>query len=564
MMRSTRVSTERVAKMETRNNTPVLAIEDLDICLPPGADRPYAVKGSSFEIFPGEILCIVGESGSGKSMSANAVMGLLPPGVHVDSGRIIFDKSQLLDLSEEQLREIRGAKIGMIFQEPLSALNPLIRVGDQIKEVFEVHGRYDAAEREERMLSLLAEVGIPEPERSARAYPFQLSGGQRQRVMIAAALALAPVLLIADEPTTALDVTTQAQVLDLIKRLQESHGTAVLFITHDFGVVREIADRVLVMQYGEIVEAGTAEEVLTRPKHPYTQRLINAIPKDTDHEAVDLDASVPLLRIEGLQKTYSTRPGVWAKRRVVHAIKNVSLDVIKGETLGVVGESGSGKSTLGRCILRLVEPTAGKVLLGDTDVTGLPNRGLRHARRDMQMVFQDPFSSLNPRHKVVNIIADNAVAQGAGKAEAREKALALLETVGLGVAAANRYPHEFSGGQRQRIGIARALITDPKLVIADEAVSALDVSIQAQVLELLERLKQDLDLTLVFITHDLLVAAAICDRVAVMQQGEVVELGPARQVFSEPAHPYTRSLIAAIPGRQTRENTGQVAEIGEA
>lgn len=536
----------------------MLTVEDLDIRLPEGADREWAVKGSGFEIFPGEILCIVGESGSGKSMSANAVMGLLPPGVHVNGGRITVEGSALLDLDEDQLRAIRGARIGMIFQEPLSALNPLIRIGDQIKEVFEVHDHYDAAERERRMLSLLEEVGIPDPERSARAYPFQLSGGQRQRVMIAAALALDPALLIADEPTTALDVTTQAQVLNLIKRLQQSHGTAVLFITHDFGVVREIADRVLVMRYGEIVEAGTAEEVLTHPKHPYTRRLIDAIPKGTGREPSDAADSSALLRIEDLQKTYSSRMGLLTKRRVVHAVKNVSLTVMKGETLGIVGESGSGKSTLGRCILRLVEPTAGKILLGETEITGLPNRELRRLRRDMQMVFQDPFSSLNPRHKVVNIIADNAIAQGAGKAEARKRARDLLEIVGLGASAADRYPHEFSGGQRQRIGIARALITDPKLIIADEAVSALDVSIQAQVLDLLAKLKHDLNLTLVFITHDLLVAAAICDRVAVMQKGEVVELGSARQVFSKPTHTYTRGLIAAIPGRQTMDTTEQV------
>jgi peptide/nickel transport system ATP-binding protein len=442
----------------------------------------------------------------------------------------------------------------MIFQEPMTALNPLMRVGDQIAEVFEAHGALTPPERRDRSLALLTEVGIPEPDRTIDAYPFQLSGGQRQRVMIAAALALDPVLLIADEPTTALDVTTQAQILRLIRELQQKHGTAVMFITHDLGVVADIADRVVVMRYGEVVETGATSDVLERPRHAYTQALIAAIPAGLSADAERaLAATGPeVLRVEGLRKTYRTRGSWFRPGREVIAVKDISLSLRRGETLGIVGESGSGKSTLGRCLVRLVAPDGGSIRIDGTETLGQSAADMRVWRRRMQMVFQDPYGSLNPRTRVGRIIAEGPIANGMPPRDALARARGLLATVGLDASAAERFPHEFSGGQRQRIGIARALALEPEILIADEAVSALDVSIQAQVLQLLADLKTRLNLSLIFITHDLRVAATICDRVAVMQRGEIVEQGSVAQVFGAPAHAYTRQLIAAIPGQARR------------
>ncbi|WP_265517458.1 ABC transporter ATP-binding protein [Nitratireductor luteus] len=530
---------------------PVLRIENLRIALPEGADRDYAVDDVSFELNAGEILCIVGESGSGKSMSANAMMGLLPDLVRPVGGSILFDGVDLLTLSEAQLLDLRGRRIAMIFQEPMSALNPLMRVEDQIAEVFEAHNLLTAKERSARAIALLTEVGIPDPEKAARAYPFQLSGGQRQRVMIAMALALEPEILIADEPTTALDVTTQAQILELIRNLQEKHGMAVMFITHDFGVVAEIADRVAVMQYGRIVETGSADAVLDDPQHDYTRKLIAAIPKLATDREQDAIGRQKVLEVEGLSKTYVTGGGLFGgNKRVVKAVQNVSLTLAEGETLGIVGESGSGKSSVGRCLVRLMAPDAGTVRLAGQDMAKLSGRALREARKSIQMIFQDPYASLNPRSKVGRIIAEGPMAHGVPKAEAYARAVELLELVDLDALSIDRYPHEFSGGQRQRIGIARALALEPRVIIADEAVSALDVSIQAQVLDLLAELKEKLNLALIFITHDLRVAAQICDRIAVMQMGEVVEMGPARAIFENPQNAYTRTLIEAIPGRE--------------
>ena len=526
----------------------VIEIEDLTLALPTGADRPYAVEKVGMTIAAGEILCVVGESGSGKSMSANAVMGLLPPAIRPVGGRILFEGRDLLTLEEVEMRDVRGRKIGMIFQEPMTALNPLMRVGEQIAEVFESHGLLTPKERAARVIALLEEVGLPEPPKTARAYPFQLSGGQRQRVMIAMALALEPKLLIADEPTTALDVTTQAQILKLIRDLQRRHGTAVMFITHDFGVVAEIADRVCVMQHGRIVETGTAREVLERPREPYTQALIAAIPHAHPSDARAATDGETVLSVRGLSKTYRTGGGLFREARVVNAVQDVSFDLKRGETLGVVGESGSGKSSLGRCLVRLIEPDAGSVLLGDVDLAKIPASELRRQRARMQMVFQDPYGSLNPRTRVGQIIAEGPVAAGVPHGKALANARELLGLVGLDASAADRYPHEFSGGQRQRIGIARALALEPEVIIADEAVSALDVSIQAQVLALLDDLRVRLNVALVFVTHDLRVAAQICDRIAVMRHGRIVETGPVDKVFGSPEHDYTRQLLAAIPG----------------
>ena len=430
----------------------------------------------------------------------------------------------------------------------MSALNPLMKVSAQIEEVFEAHNRLTRKERRTRALELLTEVGLPDPERAAQSYPFQLSGGQRQRVMIAMALALEPQVLIADEPTTALDVTTQAQILKLIARLQKDRNMAVMFITHDFGVVAEIADYVTVMQLGRIVESGPAEKVLYSPQHPYTKKLIAAIP--ALQSGAETTVAMPaVLTVEGLSKTYHTGGGLFNRQRDIHAVKDVSFSLGRGETLGIVGESGSGKSSVGRCLVRLQMPSAGRVLLNGKDMARLDGAELRAVRRRIQMIFQDPYSSLNPRQKVGRIIADGPIAYGENETEALRRAAELMEMVGLEAKSMNRFPHEFSGGQRQRIGIARALALKPEIIVADEAVSALDVSIQAQVLDLLTALKKELDLSLVFITHDLRVAAQICDRVMVMRRGEVVETGSGAAIFGAPEHPYTQSLIAAIPGR---------------
>ncbi|HEX8048669.1 ABC transporter ATP-binding protein [Rhizobium sp.] len=527
---------------------PVVYIDRLSIALPEGADRPYAVDRVSFRLHPGEMLCVVGESGSGKSMSANALMGLLPETVRAAQGRILLEGVDLLQLPPEQLYGIRGRRVAMIFQEPMSALNPLMKVSAQIEEVFEAHGLLTPRERKAKALDLLTEVGLPEPIRAAGSYPFQLSGGQRQRVMIAMALALEPQVLIADEPTTALDVTTQAQILQLIRRLQTERNMAVMFITHDFGVVAEIADYVTVMQLGRIVEQGPAEDVLYSPRHAYTKKLIAAIPKPSGG-SVSQPQRETVLSVENLTKTYRIGGGLFSKPKSVDAVRGVTFTLGRGETLGIVGESGSGKSSVGRCLVRLQDPDGGRVLLGGKDMAHLKGAELRAMRRRMQMIFQDPFSSLNPREKVGRIIADGPIAYGENEKKALSRAAELMEMVGLDPKGANRFPHEFSGGQRQRIGIARALALEPEIIIADEAVSALDVSIQAQVLELLGKLKKELDLSLVFITHDLRVAAQICDRVMVMQKGEVVELGTGADIFTAPKHAYTQSLIEAIPGR---------------
>src|SRR5919112_935762 len=526
---------------------PVLSIENLSIGLPALADRQHAIRNLSLSINPGETLCVVGESGSGKSMTAMATIGLLPGGVEVLSGTIKLGGRDLLALNETGWCDVRGREVGTVFQEPMTSLNPVMRVADQISETFRAHGLLTPAERDRRVLDLLKEVHLPHPELIAKAYPHELSGGQRQRVMIAMALALEPKLLIADEPTTALDVTTQAQVLRLIDNLRRKKGTAVLFITHDFGVVAEIADRVAVLQQGELVEEGTVEEVLTRPQHAYTKRLLAAVPSLTPPAPKVLAGEPIALKVDGLTKTYGGR-GFFTKKREVQAADAVSFEIRRGETLGLVGESGSGKSTVGRCVLRLVEPDGGRIEIGSLPFSSLAQRDLRPHRRRIQMVFQDPFASLNPRRTVGRIVAEGPITQGTDPAKALEEARGMLGKVGLPAHAADRYPHEFSGGQRQRIGIARALAMRPDVLVADEAVSALDVSVQAEILRLIRGLQEELGLAILFITHDLRVAAQICDRVAVMQKGRIVEMAQTAQLFADPRDAYTRQLLAAVPG----------------
>jgi peptide/nickel transport system ATP-binding protein len=531
---------------------PAVSIKTLRIALPKGAERPFAVDGVSLDLRPGKIVCVVGESGSGKSMCAHALMGLLPDTVSVTSGEIQFEGRDLLKLNDDGWRDLRGRRLAMIFQEPMTALNPLMRIGDQMAEMFEAHGLLTPRERRARALALAREVGLPDPERIVRAYPHQLSGGQRQRAMIAMALALEPAVLVADEPTTALDVTTQAQILKLIRNLQRNRNMAVMFITHDFGVVSDIADQVVVLRHGKVVEEGPAANVFNAPQHDYTKALLAAVPSMDPPPRAPLDDQARAVEVIGLDKTYVTSGGWFREDRRVDAAREVNFNILKGETLGLVGESGSGKSSVARLVMRLIEADRGTVRIGETDLTSLSGKALRAERHRIQMIFQDPFASLNPRRKVGHIIADGPIAAGTDPKVAFHRARDLLKMVGLDAGALERYPHEFSGGQRQRIGIARALALEPEIIVADEAVSALDVSVQAQVLRLLEDLKARLGLSMLFITHDLRVAAQICDRIAVMQRGAIVELKPTAQLFAAPEHAYTRELLAAVPGRKER------------
>ena len=534
-------------------STPLLSISDLSILLPDGADRCNAVAEVALTLHSGETVCIVGESGSGKSLTARAIMGLLPaPHVRVGSGVIDFGGEDLTKVDYERLRNIRGSEISMIFQEPMTALNPVMTIGDQIDEIFRFHVSMPSEERQKRALGLLEDVNLPDPSRIMAAYPHELSGGQRQRSMIAMALALGPKILIADEPTTALDVTTQAQILRLIKDMQRRLGTGVLFITHDFVVVADIADRVIVMQEGLIVESGTSTQVLNKPKHKYTKSLIAAIPRLKPRKARKRSKEV-VVETSALHKSFGggrSLFGFGKKAHAVDAVSDVNIELRKGETLGVVGESGSGKSTLARCIIRLIDSDTGMVKLNGVDITSLKRNEMRQHRKFIQMVFQDPFASLNPRSKVGDIISQGPMLQGIEKTKAHQRARELLDVVGLDSKAFDRFPHEFSGGQRQRIGIARALALDPDILVADEPVSALDVSIQAQILDLLDQIRKEMDLSMLFITHDLRVAAQVCDFVAVMQKGHVVEVGATNKLFTQPQHEYTKSLLDAVPGKE--------------
>ena len=529
--------------------TAVLEVQNLYIALPSEGDRKHAVAAVNFSVGRGEIVCLVGESGSGKSVIAQSVMGLLPKSLPVTEGKILLEGEDITHAPLSRLRELRATRMSMIFQEPMTALNPVMRCGEQIDEVLRAHTTLSESERKKKILAIIEEVALPDPERMFQAFPHQLSGGQRQRIMIAMALVLEPVLLIADEPTTALDVTTQAQILHLISELQRKHGTGVLFITHDFGVVAEIADRVAVLRLGDLVEMGPKEDVLMRPQHDYTKMLIAAVPGiHPKAKARQTDAPI-VLQVVGLDKTYGGQGWFSSKRHEVHAAKAVNFTIRKGETLGIVGESGSGKSTVARCVVRLIDPSAGSIDLEGDDLAKLSGAKLRALRKRVQIVFQDPYRSLNPRRTVGETIMEGPMNFGLSREEAAKRARSLMEWVRMDPSVLNRYPHQFSGGQRQRISIARALAMEPELLIADEAVSALDVSVQAQVLELLEEIRQRLNLAMLFITHDLRVAAQVCDDIVVMSKGEVVEYGAALEVFSAPKHAYTQSLFAAAPGR---------------
>jgi peptide/nickel transport system ATP-binding protein len=527
---------------------PVLTVHDLTVQLPPNADRPHAVERIGFEVFAGQTTCLLGESGSGKSVIAQTVMRLLPPAVLPVRGSVRLLGEDVLAMPVERLRRVRGERMAMIFQEPMTALNPVMTCGQQLDEMLAVHTDLSPAERRERILEVFGRTRLPSPPRIFGAYPHQLSGGQRQRVMIAMALILKPALLICDEPTTALDVTTQAEILKLIRELQRENGTAVLFITHDFGVVAEIADHVVVMRQGEMVEQGPKLAVLQAPREPYTRMLLSAVPGLEPVRRAPVAEAAPLIEARGLAKTYSTRR-LFGGRKDVHAARDVSLRVRPGETVGIVGESGSGKSTVARCIARLIDPSAGEVLSHGEAVEKASGRRLKAFREQVQVVFQDPYRSLNPRQTVGESIIEGAVNAGQRHEQAWARAEELMRLVRLRPDALHRYPHEFSGGQRQRICIARALACNPQVLIADEAVSALDVSVQAQILELLDDIQQRLRIGLLFITHDLRVANQICDRIIVMHQGAIVEEGPAHQVFADPAHAYTRALLDSVPGR---------------
>ncbi len=530
---------------------PILEVRNLTIALPSGGDRGTAVRDVSFSVGRGEIVCLVGESGSGKSVIAQGVMGLLPKSLPVRSGQILLQGEDVTHAPLSRLRELRATTMSMIFQEPMTALNPVMTCGDQIDEVLRQHTKLSASERAAKVLAIVREVLLPDPERMVASYPHQLSGGQRQRIMIAMALVLDPVLLIADEPTTALDVTTQAQILKLVLDLQRRHGAGVLFITHDFGVVAEVAQRVAVLRLGDLVEIGERDAVLQRPQHEYTRMLIRAVPTlHLQERPVDAEAPV-VLQVRGLQKTYDDRSW-FGKHRQVHAAQDVSLEIRRGQTLGIVGESGSGKSTVARCIVRLVDPSGGSVLLGGEggeDIAAMGAAALRPLRKRVQIVFQDPYRSLNPRRTVAQALVEGPVNYGLSQASALQRARDLLALVRLDASALDRFPHQFSGGQRQRICIARALMMEPELLVADEAVSALDVSVQAQVLQLFADIRSRLNLAMLFITHDLRVASQVCDQLAVMSKGRVVEIGPAHRVFSTPQHEYTKALFAAAPGQ---------------
>ncbi|WP_417583563.1 ABC transporter ATP-binding protein [Nitrincola sp.] len=533
---------------------PVLQVNSL-VVEALGRERKPILKGVSFEIHPGETLCLVGESGSGKSVSSLTTMGLLPAGSLVaSSGSVLLDGEDLLKATSKRMNELRGSRMAMIFQEPMTALNPVLTVGLQLDEVLACHTKENAAQRRVKVLDALEQVHLPDIQRIYSSYPHQLSGGQRQRIMIAMALLLKPRLLIADEPTTALDVTTQHQILKLIRELQQKYATAVLFITHDMGVVADIADRVCVMHHGVIVEQGPVQQILGAPQQDYTRQLLAAVPSLLPRAPRPERGSRRVLDVAELHKTYaaparSLLSWLRPKRQGTLAVNNVSFQLLEGRTLGIVGESGSGKSTLARCVMRLIDPTAGAIRVEGQDISDLTRRSLKPHRGRIQMIFQDPYRSLNPRMTIGQSLIEGPMNYGKTREMALQQAADLLQLVGLPVDAIERFPHQFSGGQRQRIAIARALAMEPAVIVADEAVSALDVSVQAQVLALLDEIQQRLGVAVLFITHDLRVAAQICDDVLVMQRGQVVEYGPAQQVLGNPQADYTRQLIEVAPGR---------------
>ncbi|MBF8148947.1 ABC transporter ATP-binding protein [Winogradskyella sp. F6397] len=535
------------------------------------------ISNISFEIKPNEIVAVVGESGSGKSISSLALMGLLPKQISkITAGSILFEDKNLANLSEKEFQSIRGNDIAMIFQEPMSSLNPSMRCGKQVEEILKQHVKLTDSEIKSEVLNLFEKVKLPNPKRIFKAYPHEISGGQKQRVMIAMAIACKPKLLIADEPTTALDVTVQKEILELLKTIQTETKMSVLFISHDLSLVSELADRVLVMYKGKIVEQGTTDTIFNHPKHNYTKALINARPStdyrleqlptisdfmaDEVNNAIISDADRaenhkklyakdPLLEVIDVEKTYFSKTGWFTKEQEFNAVDGVSFKVFPGETLGLVGESGCGKSTLGNAILQLDKATSGRILYKGKDITNLSRSEMRTMRKDIQIIFQDPFASLNPRLTVGNAILEPMKVHKIGTSNRlrKEKVITILEKVGLDASAFNRYPHEFSGGQRQRVGIARTIALEPQLIVCDESVSALDISVQAQVLNLLNALKAQFGFTYIFISHDLAVVKYMADQLLVMNQGKIEEIGDADDIYASPKQAYTKKLIHAIP-----------------
>ncbi|MEO0896876.1 MAG: ABC transporter ATP-binding protein [Bacteroidota bacterium] len=565
------------------SQSPILELENLRVSFGKGQQLVHALKGISFHVEAGETLGIVGESGSGKSLTALSIMGLLPSTAYMNASRMELMQGQetlsLPKLKEKDYRSLRGNEMGMIFQEPMTSLNPVFTCGQQVDEALRLHKKLNKKEAKELTLDWFRRVQLPRVEDIYASYPHEISGGQKQRVMIAMAMCCEPKLLIADEPTTALDVTVQKNILDLIQDLQQEQGTAVMFISHDLGVIGEICDRVLVMYKGKIVEQGRTEDIFTQAKHPYTQGLLacrpgletrlhrlptlaNFLSKDAEFRAKELSQDdiegrlqklkeqEPILQVSDLKTYFPIRQGIWGRTKdYVKAVDEVSFDVFPGETLGLVGESGCGKTTLGRSLLRLIEPTSGHISWKGEDILELSPQEMRSLRKEVQMIFQDPYSSLNPRMTVGRSIQEPMEVHkiGANAKERKAKTLELLEKVGLEAEHYDRYPHQFSGGQRQRVSIARSLAVSPQFIICDESVSALDVSVQAQVLNLLKDLQDEFQLTYIFISHDLSVVKFMSDRIMVMQKGKIVELGPSEQIYKEPSSDYTATLISSIP-----------------
>ena len=557
-------------------NAPLLSIKDLVLSFGNKKNSIEVLHSISFDVFENEIVGIVGESGSGKSVTSLTIMGLLQKNQVSLTGRILFEGKDLLKTDEKQFRKIRGSEIAMIFQEPMSALNPSLKCGFQVSEILRLHLKMNASEAKKETISLFEKVKLPRPNDIYNSYPHQISGGQMQRVMIAMAIACKPKLLIADEPTTALDVTVQKEIISLLKSIQQETKMAMLFISHDLSLVSEIADRVLVMYKGNIVESATTEELFKNPKAEYTKALLASRPSlnmrlaklptiasiaDSSFKPREIKATErakkhkkiytqkPILEIINLEKHYFSNVGIFAKKEVVKAVDNVSFSVFEGETLGLVGESGCGKSTLGKTILQLEKATTGSIKYRGKELTKLSKTEIRVLRKEIQIIFQDPFSSLNPRLMIGEALMEPMEVHGLGKNknERKEKVLLLLERVGLDKSYFYRYPHELSGGQRQRVGIARTIALEPKLVICDESVSALDISVQAQVLNLLNELKNDFGFTYIFISHDLAVVKYMSDQLLVMNKGKIEELGDADEIYENPQTEYSKKLIAAIP-----------------
>ena len=544
----------------------ILNVSNLSTAFQSDYGSKQALKNISFKINEGEVLALVGESGSGKTVTSLSIMGLLPNNAYIQEGNInLIDKKNnqvnILKLTDEKHNLIRGNDISMVFQEPMTCLNPTMTIGDQIVEVILNHKKISKTKAVKEMIDLLGLVEIPDPTQRAREYPHQLSGGMRQRVMISIALACTPKLIIADEPTSALDVTIQAQLLQLLMKLKNSivSKTSILFITHDLGIVRELADRVIVMYQGEIVEEGQVKDVFDNPKHSYTRNLIQSLPefkleerkltKKDDNKQTKVDDNEIILKIENLFKEFPVEKGFFKEsNETVKAVQNISLNVKKNEVLGLVGESGSGKSTLGKSIIKLLQPSRGKIYFNNENISEYSNKQMIKIRQKMQMIFQDPFASLNPRKNILDTLIEPILVHNLMKKnEAINYIKEIINDVGLPIESLRRFPHEFSGGQRQRIGIARALVLKPEFIVADEPVSALDVSIQAQVLNLLEKLKKTYNLTMIFISHDLSVIEFFCDKVAVMYLGHIVEIAPVSKLFNSPKHSYTRALLSAVP-----------------